>query len=444
MIKRFARPRFLTGVLVIVAIFTFTSWGLSQRVVAVPNSTYENLKLFTDVLGIVQENYAEPVNAKDIMYNAIRGMVKGLDPHSSFMTPEEYNDMQIDTKGSFGGIGIEIGMKDSVLTVVAPIEDTPAFKAGLLAGDKIVKIGDKWTKDMALGEAVNLMRGPKDTPVTIHIMRDGFTEPKPFTINRAVIKVKSVKYRTLEDGIGYVRLSQFQENTTDELEKALKDPASKSNRTMKGLVLDLRNNTGGLLQEAVSVSNEFLDSGLIVYTKGRAAGQDMTFNADASKSQPDYPMIVLVNNGSASASEIVAGALQDHKRALILGTGTFGKGSVQTIIPLSDGSALRLTTSKYYTPSGRSIQAKGIEPDIVVGETPKGHIKEKDLEGHLAAEGEPEKISKTTKKDDKKEIDNIKAEPAKPGDEAEDVQLKRALEYLKSWYIFKNITQKMN
>ncbi|MBI5493266.1 MAG: S41 family peptidase [Deltaproteobacteria bacterium] len=443
MIKRFARPRFLTGVLVIVAIFTFTSWGLSQRVVAVPNSTYENLKLFTDVLGIVQENYAEPVDAKDIMYNAIRGMVKGLDPHSSFMTPEEYNDMQIDTKGSFGGIGIEIGMKDNVLTVVAPIEDTPAFKAGLLAGDKIVKIGDKWTKDMALSEAVNLMRGPKDTPVTISIMRDGFTEPKPFTINRAVIKVKSVKYKTLEDGIGYVRLAQFQENTTDELEKALKDLASKNNGRMKGLVLDLRNNPGGLLQEAVSVSNEFLDSGLIVYTKGRAAGQDMTFNADAAKSQPDYPIIVLVNNGSASASEIVAGALQDHKRALILGTGTFGKGSVQTIIPLSDGSALRLTTSKYYTPSGRSIQAKGIEPDIVVGETPKGHIKEKDLEGHLAAEGEPEKISKAAKKEDKKEIENIKAEPAKPGDEAEDIQLKRALEYLKSWYIFKSITQKV-
>ncbi len=443
MIKRFARPRFLTGVLVIVAIFTFTSWGLSQRVVAVPNSTYENLKLFTDVLGIVQENYAEPVNAKDIMYNAIRGMVKGLDPHSSFMTPEEYNDMQIDTKGSFGGIGIEIGMKDNMLTVVAPIEDTPAFKAGLLAGDKIVKIGDKWTKDMALGEAVNLMRGPKDTPVTISIMREGFTEPKQFTINRAVIKVKSVKYRTLEDGVGYVRLAQFQENTTDELEKALKDLALKNNGRMKGLVLDLRNNPGGLLQEAVSVSNEFLDSGLIVYTKGRASGQDMTFNADAAKSQPDYPIIVLVNNGSASASEIVAGALQDHKRALILGTGTFGKGSVQTIIPLSDGSALRLTTSKYYTPSGRSIQAKGIEPDIVVGETPKGHIKEKDLEGHLAAEGEPEKISKAAKKEDKKEIESIKAEPAKSGDEVEDIQLKRALEYLKSWYIFKSITQKV-
>ncbi len=443
MIRRLTRPRFLGGVLVIVAVLTFASWGMSQRVVAVPNSTYENLKLFTDVLGIVQENYAEPVEAKDTIYNAIKGMLKGLDPHSSFMTPAEYNDMQVDTKGSFGGIGIEIGMKDNILTVVSPIEDTPAYKAGLLAGDKIVKIGDKSTKDMALSEAVNLMRGPKDTPVTIHIMREGFDSPKPFTINRAIIKVKSVKSRVLEDGFGYVRISQFQENTTDDLEKALKELTAKNNGKMKGLVLDLRNNPGGLLQEAVSVSNEFLDSGLIVYTKGRAAGQDMTFNADAAKSQPEYPMIVLVNNGSASASEIVAGALQDHKRALILGTETFGKGSVQTIIPLSDGSALRLTTSKYYTPSGRSIQAKGIEPDIVVGETPKGHLKEKDLEGHLAAEGGSEKISKTEKKDEKKEADKLKTDSPKP-DETEDVQLKRAVEYLKSWYIFKGVTQKVS
>ena len=441
--RKFFSPRLLGGALAIVAVFSFSSWGLTQRASSVPGSTYENLKVYTDVLSLVQENYAEEVDTKDVIYNSLKGMVKNLDPHSSFMTPDEYKEMQIDTKGSFGGIGIEIGLKDNVLTVVAPIEDTPAHKAGLLSGDKIVRIGDKATKEMQLTEAVGLMRGPKDTPVTIHIMREGFNDPRPFVINRAIIKVKSVKYKMLDEGFGYVKLNQFQERTTEELDKALKDLASKSDgKKLRGLILDLRNNPGGLLQEAVSVSNEFLDSGLIVYTKGRAAGQNMTFNADASRSQPDYPMIVLVNNGSASASEIVAGALQDHKRAIILGVQTFGKGSVQTIIPLSDGSAVRLTTSKYYTPSGRSIQARGIEPDIVVGEVPKGHLKEADLEGHLAPEG-PE-VKKEVKKPEVEKI-SAPAEPqVKPADNGEDIQLKRAVDYLKSWYIFKGSTKKVS
>lgn len=436
--KRFFSPKLLGGALAIIAVFSFSSWGLTQRAASVPGDTYEKLRVYTDVLSIVHENYAEEVDSKEVIYNSLKGMVKSLDPHSSFMTPDEYQEMQVDTKGSFGGIGIEIGVKDNVLTVVAPIEDTPAHKAGLLAGDKIVKIGDKATKDMALSEAVGLMRGPKDTPVTIHIMRDAFDSPRPFVITRAIIKVKSVKYRMLDEGFGYVKINQFQERTTEELDKALKDLASKSEaKKLRGLILDLRNNPGGLLQEAVSVSNEFLDSGLIVYTKGRAAGQNMTFNADSSRSQPDYPMIVLVNNGSASASEIVAGALQDHKRAIILGVQTFGKGSVQTIIPMNDGSAVRLTTSKYYTPSGRSIQAKGIEPDIVVGESPKGHLKEADLEGHLEAEGESE-----AKKEDKPKVEKINATTelkVKPVDNGEDEQLKRAVEYLKSWYIFKGM-----
>lgn len=429
MMRKIFDPRLLAGALAIIAVFSFSSWGV-QKSASVPEGTYENLKLYTDVLGIVQDSYAEDIDSKDVIYNSIKGMVKGLDPHSSFMTPEEYKEMQVDTRGSFGGLGIEIGMRDNTLTVVAPIEDTPAFKAGLLAGDKIVKIGDKHTKDISIQDAIGLMRGPKGTPVTIHIMREGFDEPKPFTIVRAIIKVKSVKYKMLEEGIGYVKLNQFQERTSEDLDKALKDLASKTNGGMlTGLVLDLRNNPGGLLQEAVSVSNEFLDSGLIVYTKGRAPGQNMSFSADKARSQPDYPMIVLVNNGSASASEIVAGALQDHKRAIVMGVPTFGKGSVQTIIPLSDGSAVRLTTSKYYTPSGRSIQAKGIEPDIVVGEAPKGHIKEADLEGHLAPEGPA-----VEKKSEKPEIEQIKAtpaEPSKPGEEPEDIQLKEAVEYLK-------------
>lgn len=439
--KKFLSPKLLAGALVIIAAFSFSSWGLSQKNSAVPGSTYESLKVYTDVLSIVQENYAEEVDTKDVIYNSLKGMVKNLDPHSSFMTPDEYKEMQIDTKGSFGGIGIEIGMKDNILTVIAPIEDTPAHKAGLLAGDKIVKIGEKSTKDMPLSEAVNMMRGPKDTPVTIHIMREGFTAPKPFVITRAVIKVKSVKFKMLDEGFGYVKLNQFQERTTEELDKALKDLTEQSEgKKLRGLILDLRNNPGGLLQEAVSVSNEFIDSGLIVYTKGRAAGQNMTFNADAARSQPEYPMIVLVNNGSASASEIVAGALQDHKRAIILGVPTFGKGSVQTIIPLSDGSAVRLTTSKYYTPSGRSIQARGIEPDIVVGEVPKGHLKEADLEGHLAAEG-PEVKKEVKKPEPEKPVKTEEAQ-VKLTDNGEDIQLKRAVEYLKSWYIFKGSTQK--
>lgn len=428
MMRKIFDPRLLAGALAIIAVFSFSSWGV-QKSASVPDGTYETLKLYTDVLGIVQDSYAEDIDSKDVIYNSIKGMVKGLDPHSSFMTPEEYKEMQVDTRGSFGGLGIEIGMRDNALTVVAPIEDTPAFTAGILAGDRIVKIGDKHTKDISIQDAIGLMRGPKGTPVTIHIMREGFDEPKPFTIVRAIIKVKSVKYKTLEEGIGYVKINQFQERTSEDLDKALKDLASRTNGGLTGLVLDLRNNPGGLLQEAVSVSNEFLDSGLIVYTKGRAPGQNMTFNADKARSQPDYPIIVLVNNGSASASEIVAGALQDHKRAVVMGVPTFGKGSVQTIIPLSDGSAVRLTTSKYYTPSGRSIQAKGIEPDIVVGEAPKGHIKEADLEGHLAPEG-----TAAEEKGEKPEIEKIKAapaEPSKPGEEPEDIQLKEAVEYLK-------------
>ncbi|MFQ5737027.1 MAG: S41 family peptidase [Thermodesulfobacteriota bacterium] len=434
MFKRFTSPKFLGVVLLAAVVFTVVSLGASRRVVAVSNNTYESLKIFTDVLGIVQDNYTEPVDTREIVYDAIKGMVKGLDPHSSFLTPDEYTEMQIDTKGTFGGLGIEISLKDNILTVVAPIEDTPAFKAGILAGDRIVKIEDKYTKDMSLNEAVSLMRGPRKTSVSISVMREGFEKPKVFTIVRDIIKVKSVRSKMLEDDFGYVKIVQFQEKTSADLEKALKKLSSQSKKGLKGLVLDLRNNPGGLLQEAVSVSNEFISKGLIVYTKGRAPGQDMSFSADKAGTQPDYPMIVLVNNGSASASEIVSGALQDHHRAVILGTTTFGKGSVQTIIPLSDGSAVRLTTSKYYTPSGRSIQAKGIEPDIVVGEN-TGHIKEKDLKGHLAAEGPAKGDKKAPAKVNKIKI----SEKSVKDSNGEDIQLKRAVDYLKSWYIFKGM-----
>lgn len=416
---------------VIVILVSVIIGGITFRVSALPQKAYENIRIFTDAISIIQDNYTEEVDPKNLIYGAIKGMVQGLDPHSSFLTPEDYKEMQVETKGAFGGIGIEIGVRDGVLTVISPIEDTPAFRVGIKAGDRIVKIGDKPTKDMGITDAVKLMRGPKGTKVTLWIMREGFKEPQEFVITRDIIEVKSVKYRPLEEGFGYIRIVQFQERTTNDLEDALKKLGSNEGK-LKGLILDLRNNPGGLLTQAVEVSDKFLDSGLVVYTKGRVTSQDLRFEAKGEGTHPDYPMIVLVNGGSASASEIVAGALQDHKRAVVLGTQTFGKGSVQTIIPLSDGSALRLTTSKYYTPSGRSIQAKGIEPDIVVEdvhrEEVKVPIKEKDLERHLEEEGvEPEKKIKVEEK--------VKAE-------AEDIQLKRALDYLKSWYIFQGTMRK--
>ncbi|MFQ5354221.1 MAG: S41 family peptidase, partial [Thermodesulfobacteriota bacterium] len=352
-----------------------------------------------------------------------------LDPHSSFMDPDEYKEMKIDTKGVFGGVGIQIGIKDKVLTVIAPIEDTPAWKAGIKANDKIVKIEKTSTHDMSLDEAVRLMRGPKGEEVTIYIMREGFEKPKAFTIKRDIIKVKSVKFESKEDNIGYIRIAQFQKNTSSDLKKALVKIKPKKGE-LRGLILDLRNNPGGLLQEAVAVSNFFLKKGLIVYTKGRGGEQSMVFKADAKGTEADYPIIILVNGGSASASEIVAGALQDHKRAVVLGVSTFGKGSVQTIVPLADGSALRLTTAKYYTPSGRSIQAKGIEPDIVVGVGEKRkYLKEKDLTGHLEAEG--------SKKEKKKRIHIVETKAQRV--QGEDIQLERAMEYIKSWYIFKSL-----
>lgn len=423
----------MAGMALVISIFL---WGVNHKVSAISTKAYENIKIFTDAISIVQENYAEEVDPKNLIYGAVKGMLLGLDPHSAFMAPEEYKEMQVETKGSFGGIGIEIGLRDGILTVIAPIEDTPAFMAGIKAGDKIIKIEGKFTKDMGVNDAVKLMRGPKGAKVSIWILRDGFKDPQEFQITRDIIIIKSIKYKSLEDGFGYIRISQFQEKTANDLEDALNKLGSKEGK-LKGLILDMRNNPGGLLQQAVEVSNKFLDKGLVVYTKGRSPGQDMRFEVRSGVAHPPYPIIALVNGGSASASEIVAGALQDHKRAVILGTQTFGKGSVQTIIPLSDGSAIRITTSKYYTPSGRSIQAKGIEPDIVVGDVAsKNHIKEKDLERHLLAEGgepaKPEKEKKIT----------VEEKTEKEKTETEDIQLKRALDYLKSWYIFQGIVQK--
>ena len=331
--------------------------------------TYENLKLFTEVLSIVQSQYVDEVPPKDAIYNAIKGTLRGLDPHSSFLDPEMYREMQVETSGSFGGLGIEITLKDDVLTVVAPIEGTPAYRAGIHSGDRIVKIEGLSTKDMQLTDAVKRMRGKPGSKVTISIMREGFTEPKDFPIVREQIRVQSVKNQELEPGIEYIRLRQFQEQTAGDLEAALEKDSK--DQKIQGLILDLRNNPGGLLTSSVEVTEKFIDSGrLIVYTEGRVRNQNMRFQANSKKVYSDFPMVVLVNQGSASASEIVAGALQDWGRAVVIGTQSFGKGSVQTIIPLSDGSGLRLTTAKYYTPKGRSIHGKGVTPDIIV-EQPK-------------------------------------------------------------------------
>src|SRR5713101_5972911 len=333
-----------------------------------PAATYENLKLFTEVLSIIQNQYVDEVPSKDLIYSAIKGTLRGLDPHSSFLDPESYREMQVETSGSFGGLGIEITLRDDILTVVSPIDATPAHRAGLLAGDRIVKIDGLSTKDMQLTDAVKKMRGKPGTKVTISIVREGWTEPKDFEIQREQIRVHSVRTQDLGGGIEYVKLRQFQEQTAHDLDQAL-EKFDKDG--MKALVLDLRNNPGGLLTSAVEVTEKFVEDGkLVVYTEGRVRNQNMRFSAHAKKAFSTIPMVVLVNQGSASASEIVAGALQDYGRAIVVGVQTFGKGSVQTLIPLSDGSGLRLTTAKYFTPKGRSIHGKGITPDIVV-EAPK-------------------------------------------------------------------------
>ncbi|HTP65447.1 MAG TPA: S41 family peptidase [Geobacteraceae bacterium] len=413
--------------------------GAQRRCAAEGANNYESIELFTDVLSIVKKSYVEEVDTKKLIYGAINGMLSSLDPHSSFMPPEMYKEMKIETKGAFGGLGIEISIKDGILTVISPIEDTPAFKAGIKAGDQILKIDDRFTKDLSVMDAVKRMRGLKGTKVTLTIMRDGFEKPKEFPLVRDIIQVKSIKYKTLDEGYGYLRIAQFQEKTDDDLLKALEDLKAKNNGKLRGLVLDLRNDPGGLLDQAVRVADHFLDEGqLIVYTEGREKDSKMRFTARKGEKEPHYPMVLLINGGSASASEIVAGALQDQKRAVVMGTQSFGKGSVQTIIPLSDNSGLRLTTARYYTPSGRSIQAKGITPDIVVEnleltatEKKEGlHIRERDLENHFESEGEeaaPEKKSE-------------KIPPYKADEQfRNDYQVLRALDLLKGWDIMKKI-----
>jgi carboxyl-terminal processing protease len=350
----------------------------------------EELRTFSDVFGRIKNDYVESVEDKELLENAIRGMLTGLDPHSSYLDVEQFKELQVGTTGQFGGLGIEVGMENGFVKVIAPIDDTPAQRAGIQAGDLIIRLDDTPVKGMTLNDAVKVMRGEPGTDIKLTIVREGLDKPLQVTITRDIIKVKSVKRRTLEPGYGYLRISQFQSKTADYLEDAIGDLKKENDDNLKGLVLDLRNNPGGVLNGAVAVSDAFLTKGLIVYTEGRIDDSRLRFNATPDDLLDGAPIVVLVNQGSASASEIVAGALQDHKRAIILGSKTFGKGSVQTILPLSGGTALKLTTARYFTPSGRSIQAEGITPDIELEslkvaavEKTLDPLSEADLSGHL-------------------------------------------------------------
>lgn len=413
--------------------------GLAQ---AAGDETYKSLKLFADVLEEIEKNYVDELEAEELIHNAIRGMVGNLDPHSSFMPPEAFTDLQDDTKGKFSGIGIVITMKEGILTVVSPIEGTPAYKAGIAAGDIIIKIDEASTKDMALWEAVNKMRGPRYKEVSITVLREGEAEPLEFKLKRDLIPMTSARSVMLSPGYGYLRITNFRMNTLADVEKYL-DELEKAEGGLKGLVIDLRDNPGGLLDQAIKISDLFLESGIIVSIKGRLPKNTQEFRAYPNDIDRNYPVVVLINGGSASASEIVAGALQDHSRALILGTPSFGKGSVQTVRPLKDGFGIKYTIARYYTPSGRSIQAKGIQPDIeaaagtLVKKDKKRSafermMKEKNLKNSLEPEnespGEAEKENHTkTQKDLEREKLN------------QDAQVKRALDILISYEIFSKV-----
>jgi carboxyl-terminal processing protease len=424
----------------------------------------EELRAFTEVFGAIKTNYVEPVEDKKLITEAINGMLTGLDPHSAYLDAEAFKELQVGTQGQFGGLGIEVGMEDGFVRVISPIEDTPAFKAGVKPGDLIIKLDETPVKGMTLNDAVKKMRGKPNTQITLTISRKGESAPLVITITRAVIRVQSVKSKLIEPGYGWVRVAQFQEGTAEALSKALE--AMFKQGQIKGLVLDLRNDPGGLLHGAVAISSAFLPpKTLVVSTDGRAEDAKKKFFAspedyargsrgeDVLKSLPaavkNVPMVVLVNGGSASASEIVAGALQDHKRAVVIGTQTFGKGSVQTIMPLGNSTAIKLTTARYFTPGGRSIQAKGITPDIIVEEpgAPQERVREADLQRHLenAEKLDKQEADKAAKSGAPTAAPKAKPAPAAPSEQQkpielgskDDFQLAQALNHLKGQPVVK-------
>ncbi len=393
----------------------------------------EELRTFTDVLTRIKRDYVEEIDDKTLLEYAIRGMLSGLDPHSAYLNEEEFNELRVGTSGEFGGLGIEVGMEDGFVKVVSPIDDTPAARAGMKSGDLIIRIDNKPVKGMTLNEAVKLMRGKPGSTISLTVIREGLDKPLLVDIVRAIIQVNSVRQRMLDEDFGYLRISNFQVKTTQDMLEAIDELNEESNDGLKGLVLDLRNNPGGVLSAAVGVSNAFIDKGLIVYTDGRDEDSQLRYNANPGDALDAAPLIVLVNGGSASASEIVAGALQDHRRAIIMGGKTFGKGSVQTIQDLQNGGAVKLTTARYFTPSGRSIQAKGIDPDIVV-ELLEVNNREKPLIDSLTEANLAGHLENTDEKQDAGSETPAK-QPSKSDLSVTDYQLFQALNLLKGLMI---------
>jgi carboxyl-terminal processing protease len=421
--------------------------GFYQSILAESDEIYKGLKIFSDVIALVEKNYVDPVDTKDLIEKAIQGMVGSLDPHSALLAPDDFEELQIDTKGKFTGIGIHITMRDGFVTVISPIEGTPAYKAGIKAKDKIVKVDNKTPSD--LRDAVSRMRGPKGTTVVITILRENEPDPIEFTLVRDVIPIDSVKSVMLKPGYGYVWITNFRNQTTDDVKAALKKLETDAT-PLKGLILDLRDNPGGVLNQAISVSDLFIEEGTLLTIKGRLDKNTKTFKAKPNNIKREYPIVVLINGGSASASEIVAGALQDHKRALMLGTPTFGKGSVQTVETLRDGYGLKFTIARYYTPSGKSIQAKGVLPDITVNQKEieaegakdpeTRHLKEKDLKNHLESKPLKDSLQKDKQKETDSDLEDISQLQTMLLEKLhKDNQAMRALEILVSYEIFKDI-----
>ncbi len=436
-------------------------WAIStfdiRATTAVAAERYSELQIFSKVLNLVQQYYVEPVDTKKLVYGAIKGMLKELDPHTNFMSPELFKDFESETSGEFGGLGIEISVQNGILTIISPIEDTPAWEAGIKAGDKVIAVDGTSTKGLSLVEASQLMRGKKGSKTVLTIVRENEEKPKDISITRGSVKIRSVKYTDMNDGYAYVKITSFIENTGKDLEKILGEH-SKKYTGVKGLILDLRRNPGGLLDQAVKVSDLFIPEGKIVSTIGREKEKEEVISASKHAMYTGFPLIVLMNEYSASASEIVAGALQDNKRAIIMGEKSFGKGSVQSVVKLGDGSGLKLTVARYYTPSGKSIQSEGIVPDIEVEDVDtdafgKAIIKtrgtrEKDIQGHLLSEKE-KALDKLDKKDKGaldawwKDAGSKKDQNLSPREKllANDYQIYQAFNYVKAWRLMKGIGQ---
>ena len=434
--------QYKTVLVLVFGIFVGISVSLTSSVMA-EKKTEESagiplneLRNFSDIFARIKTDYVEDVDDKTLLENAIRGMLSGLDPHSTYLSPDEYKELKIGTTGKFGGLGIQVGMEDGFVKVISPIDDTPAFHAGLEAGDLIIRLDDKSVKGMTLNDAVKIMRGDPGTDIKLTVIREGADKPLPFTVTRDIISVKSVKSRILEPDYGYIRISNFQSKTARDLVSEISNLKKENETELKGLVLDLRNNPGGVLSAAADVSDAFLDEGKLVFTRGRVENSEFEFNAKPGDIMNGLPVVVLINGGSASASEIVAGALQDHKRAVIMGSKSFGKGSVQTIQELRSGGAVKITTARYFTPSGRSIQGEGITPDIILEryeikdskEEASLRIKESDLKGSIS---NPTKSQEALKKAEEEGSSDDEDAPAKAIKASDDFQLYEALLLLK-------------